>query len=134
MPCQQCGGDESMPYTCAYCGLSFCVQHRLPEKHDCSELSSATTLGPEFRQLSSSSRPSKGSGKLDYDSHPTDNSSWWYTLAMLPLYLLFALVVYWRVTGAILVLTVLVGAGISLTSGTGVGWFDVLVREIQAGG
>jgi membrane associated rhomboid family serine protease len=27
-----------MPYTCHYCGGSFCAEHRLPENHDCSGL------------------------------------------------------------------------------------------------
>ena len=27
-----------MPYTCHYCGGSYCAEHRLPENHDCSGL------------------------------------------------------------------------------------------------
>jgi len=27
-----------MPYTCHYCGASFCAEHRLPENHNCSGL------------------------------------------------------------------------------------------------
>jgi len=27
-----------MPYRCKYCGLTFCEEHRLPEKHNCIKL------------------------------------------------------------------------------------------------
>ena len=33
--CAQCGREESMPYTCRYCGGTFCSDHRLPENHAC---------------------------------------------------------------------------------------------------
>ena len=33
--CDVCSRDESMPYSCRYCGGSFCSDHRLPENHDC---------------------------------------------------------------------------------------------------
>src|SRR6056297_2401952 len=33
--CDQCGRNESMPYTCRYCGGTFCPDHRLPENHAC---------------------------------------------------------------------------------------------------
>lgn len=33
--CARCGRDESMPYTCRYCGGTFCGDHRLPENHAC---------------------------------------------------------------------------------------------------
>ncbi len=36
--CEFCSVDESLPFTCTYCGKSFCVDHRLPEAHGCSEL------------------------------------------------------------------------------------------------
>ena len=35
MSCAICGKVENMPYTCRYCGLTFCSEHRLPEKHQC---------------------------------------------------------------------------------------------------
>ena len=33
--CDQCGREESMPYSCRYCGGTFCPDHRLPENHAC---------------------------------------------------------------------------------------------------
>lgn len=36
--CDECGRDENMPYECKRCGGSYCVEHRLPEGHDCPAL------------------------------------------------------------------------------------------------
>lgn len=34
--CAVCGkSDEVQPYTCNYCGLTHCGEHRLPENHNC---------------------------------------------------------------------------------------------------
>jgi len=33
--CDECGKNENMPYECKRCGGTFCVEHRLPESHDC---------------------------------------------------------------------------------------------------
>ncbi|MEM4297735.1 MAG: AN1-type zinc finger protein, partial [Nitrososphaerota archaeon] len=33
--CTVCGVDELLPFKCAYCGESFCPEHRIPEKHGC---------------------------------------------------------------------------------------------------
>jgi len=33
--CDVCGKEEYLPYKCKYCGGTFCVEHRLPEKHNC---------------------------------------------------------------------------------------------------
>lgn len=34
-PCDRCGSLEDLPYQCAYCGGTFCGEHRLPENHGC---------------------------------------------------------------------------------------------------
>ena len=36
--CEYCGFRDPMPFTCKFCGKSFCYNHRLPESHDCSGL------------------------------------------------------------------------------------------------
>jgi len=36
--CSECGSQESMPFTCKFCGEQFCSSHRLPENHDCQGL------------------------------------------------------------------------------------------------
>ena len=33
--CSYCSNEPDYPYTCNYCGNSFCSEHRLPEKHKC---------------------------------------------------------------------------------------------------
>jgi len=33
--CAFCGQEEAMPFTCSYCGETFCGNHRLPEGHFC---------------------------------------------------------------------------------------------------
>lgn len=40
--CDYCGAEVSMPYTCGYCGGSFCPKHRLPENHSCEGLDKLT--------------------------------------------------------------------------------------------
>jgi len=36
MDCDQCGREiDNLPYTCTGCEEQFCVEHRLPEAHDC---------------------------------------------------------------------------------------------------
>lgn len=33
--CEVCGKELIIPYRCKYCGGYFCVEHHLPEKHNC---------------------------------------------------------------------------------------------------
>jgi len=33
--CEVCGKELIIPYKCKYCGGYFCVEHHLPEKHNC---------------------------------------------------------------------------------------------------
>lgn len=35
--CKHCGDEVVLPFTCSYCGGSFCGEHRLPERHSCPE-------------------------------------------------------------------------------------------------
>lgn len=36
MKCDYCGREiKGLPYRCKYCGGTFCVEHHLPEKHNC---------------------------------------------------------------------------------------------------
>lgn len=36
--CYYCGFKDPMPFTCKFCGGSYCYNHRLPESHNCSGL------------------------------------------------------------------------------------------------
>ena len=38
MECSFCHVFEDLPFNCSYCKLVFCSSHRLPEKHQCSQL------------------------------------------------------------------------------------------------
>ena len=33
--CIYCGKNVPLPFTCNYCGLKHCGEHRLPERHSC---------------------------------------------------------------------------------------------------
>jgi len=33
--CEYCGKEVALPFRCRYCGGLFCVEHHLPEKHNC---------------------------------------------------------------------------------------------------
>jgi membrane associated rhomboid family serine protease len=37
--CFYCGFSDPMPFTCKFCGGTYCYSHRLPESHNCSGLS-----------------------------------------------------------------------------------------------
>lgn len=41
--CQFCDDNVSMPYTCSLCSSKHCSKHRLPESHDCSNISHFST-------------------------------------------------------------------------------------------
>jgi len=36
--CEYCGKEVMLPYECKFCGRHFCVEHRLPESHNCPNL------------------------------------------------------------------------------------------------
>lgn len=47
MKCQKCGTETFLPFRCPYCGGYFCVEHRLPENHDCPKIESARAPAKE---------------------------------------------------------------------------------------
>lgn len=60
--CDVCRRDESMPYSCRYCGGTFCSEHRLPENHDCPGLDDWGDPGGVFDSGFDDSLASQGSG------------------------------------------------------------------------
>lgn len=36
--CEICGEEVVLPFKCSYCGGLFCGEHRLPERHNCTDL------------------------------------------------------------------------------------------------
>lgn len=49
--CEYCGSDVDLPFVCRYCGASLCVDHRLPERHDCPNLFRARPPEAGFERL-----------------------------------------------------------------------------------
>jgi len=43
--CAFCGKDELLPFQCPFCNMHFCMEHRLPENHNCAEAPQRTPLG-----------------------------------------------------------------------------------------
>lgn len=43
--CEFCGKDVELPFRCNFCAGHFCINHRLPESHDCRGEPSRTPLG-----------------------------------------------------------------------------------------
>ncbi|MBS7659769.1 MAG: AN1-type zinc finger domain-containing protein [Candidatus Bathyarchaeia archaeon] len=35
MECKKCKREDPLPFRCPYCGGFFCIEHRLPENHEC---------------------------------------------------------------------------------------------------
>ncbi|MEM3833672.1 MAG: AN1-type zinc finger domain-containing protein [Thermoprotei archaeon] len=46
--CQVCNKDIALPFTCRYCGGTFCAEHHLPENHNCPGLSRQKELWKEL--------------------------------------------------------------------------------------
>jgi hypothetical protein len=42
--CEHCGKEVALPYECSFCGRYFCIEHRLPENHNCPNLPARTPL------------------------------------------------------------------------------------------
>ena len=36
--CKYCGIEVDLPFICKYCGMAYCADHRLPERHECVNL------------------------------------------------------------------------------------------------
>jgi hypothetical protein len=43
--CEQCGKEVELPFECKFCKGYFCIEHRLPESHDCPNAPPRTPLG-----------------------------------------------------------------------------------------
>lgn len=49
--CEYCGVDVDLPFICKYCGMAYCVDHRLPERHNCPNLFQARPPEVEAKRL-----------------------------------------------------------------------------------
>lgn len=45
MNCTFCEVHQDLPFTCPYCEKTFCLKHRLPENHQCSNIPRREPLG-----------------------------------------------------------------------------------------
>lgn len=43
--CEHCGKEVDLPFECKFCGGYYCLEHRLPESHNCPNLPPRTPLG-----------------------------------------------------------------------------------------
>ena len=46
--CEYCGKEVALPFRCKYCGGIFCVEHHLPENHECPALKEKKVMSPAF--------------------------------------------------------------------------------------
>jgi Zn-dependent protease len=51
-----CDRSEVMPFTCTYCGRTFCGEHRLPENHGCTALHRGLSFRPAVRRSTRDAR------------------------------------------------------------------------------
>ncbi|MCL7415440.1 MAG: rhomboid family intramembrane serine protease [ANME-2 cluster archaeon] len=49
--CSVCGKKEMLPYTCKFCGWTYCSEHRLPENHHCTGLEILKTQTKESGRI-----------------------------------------------------------------------------------
>lgn len=98
-----CDGNENMPFRCNQCGRLYCSDHRLPEKHNCFELTNSRN--------STSEKPFKA----DYE--PNDDAISNAGQATSPSSRVGSIMLL--LLGAVLIGTV-VGVGVSISSGGGV--------------
>ena len=54
--CSYCGKDELLPFHCSFCHGDFCLEHRLPENHECGQSPARTPLGPWYAKKASKSK------------------------------------------------------------------------------
>ncbi|MGB9672041.1 MAG: AN1-type zinc finger domain-containing protein [Candidatus Norongarragalinales archaeon] len=43
--CEQCGKEVDLPFQCNFCGHYFCIEHRIPESHNCPNQPARTPIG-----------------------------------------------------------------------------------------
>lgn len=54
--CYHCGKEIDYPFKCSFCGGQYCIEHRLPENHNCINQPARTPLGRWKAKKSQSER------------------------------------------------------------------------------
>jgi Zn-dependent protease len=80
--CEYCGNDVVLPFKCAYCGGSFCAEHRIPESHACPETwrAKAPREAPSVSTQGWSKEPSY---KYTISYMPQSSRIFWFSLTEL---------------------------------------------------
>jgi hypothetical protein len=76
--CEQCGKEVDLPFECNFCGGHFCIEHRLPENHNCPNQPARTPLGSwQTKKETVYSHPKKQTGEFasEGDYHFTREES-----------------------------------------------------------
>lgn len=58
--CEYCGAEVELPFECNFCGGYFCLEHRLPENHNCLSAPARTPLGSWKSKKTPSEKLPKG--------------------------------------------------------------------------
>jgi len=67
--CQLCKKEVDLPFTCSYCGQTFCDEHRLPENHRCPVLSTRNWKKyREFKTQGIEQKTRKRNAPIDWES------------------------------------------------------------------
>jgi Zn-dependent protease len=89
LKCDFCGREEDLPFTCSYCGGTYCGEHRLPEAHACKGdlqrrvvASPGTTRSWDGSIYSGTSAGSRGSPYLFSQREVRDILIAWAALAL----------------------------------------------------
>lgn len=89
LKCDYCGREEDLPFTCNYCGGTFCPEHRLPEAHACKGdltrriiANPATTRSWDSSVYSGTSHGTRGSPYLFSQKEVRDILIAWAALAL----------------------------------------------------
>jgi Zn-dependent protease len=89
LKCDYCGKDEDLPFTCNYCGGTYCAEHRLPEAHACKgDLSRRVVANPSTTRswdgsaYSGTSRPGPSSPFIFSQREVRDIIIAWAALAL----------------------------------------------------
>lgn len=67
MKCEICGKSDYLPFKCRYCGRYFCIEHRLPENHNCSPALEISEKEDKLKKSPKSERLVKESEKEDVE-------------------------------------------------------------------
>lgn len=72
--CHHCEKEEILPFKCPYCNHYYCVEHRLPENHNCPEYWMVRAPRPQPPQIATPERPYEYT--ITYGTRPSKKKFW----------------------------------------------------------